>query len=87
MTRILALLALIGAALALALPARAQEYPARPAGPVYDAPDIIPAAEEAQLEAKLTAYNRETGRAIVVAVVPSLDNEPVDIYARNLAEN
>ncbi|MBA4044108.1 MAG: methanol dehydrogenase [Erythrobacter sp.] len=86
MTRILALLALLCAALALALPVRAQEYPPRPEGPVYDAPDIIPAAEEAGLDAKLTAYNRETGRAIVVAVVPTLSGEPAEIYARNLAE-
>lgn len=86
MTRILALLALISAALCLALPVRAQDYPARPAGPVYDAPDIIPAADEARLAAKLTEYNRTTGRAIVVAVVPSLGGEAVDVYARNLAE-
>jgi uncharacterized protein len=84
MTRFLALLALLFAA--LATPLHAQDYPPRPEGPVYDAPDLIPAAEEARLDAKLTAYNRETGRAIVVAVVETLRNEPVDVYARDLAE-
>jgi uncharacterized protein len=84
MKSLLTLLALLFAA--LAVPAHAQEYPPRPDGPVYDAVDLIPAAEEAQLDAKLRAYNRETGRAIVVVVVSTIGNEPVDIYARDLAE-
>ncbi|MEO0871784.1 MAG: TPM domain-containing protein [Pseudomonadota bacterium] len=84
MRRFFALLALLFAA--LAAPVIAQDYPPRPDGPVYDAVDLIPAAQEAQLDAKLRAYNRETGRAIVVAIVSTIGNEPVDIYARDLAE-
>ena len=80
----LALLALLLAA--LTAPLHAQDYPARPEGPVYDAVDLIPAADEARLDSKLRAYNRDTGRAIVVAVVPTIGNEPVDVYARDLAE-
>ena len=60
--------------------------PARPDGPVLDAAGIIPDADEAQLDARLRAYNRDTGRAIVVATVPSLDDQPVDVYAQSLAE-
>lgn len=60
--------------------------PPRPDGPVLDAAQIIPAADEAALDAKLRAYNRETGRAIIVATVPSLDDQPVADYAQALAE-
>lgn len=84
MTRFLTMLALLFAV--LEAPLLAQDYPPRPDGPVYDAVDLIPAAQEAQLDAKLRNYNRETGRAIVVAVVNTIGNEPVDIYARDLAE-
>jgi uncharacterized protein len=62
------------------------ELPPRPNGPVLDAAGIIPDAEEAALDAKLRAYNKDTGRAIIVATVPSLDDQPVDAYAQQLAE-
>jgi uncharacterized protein len=61
--------------------------PARPDGPVLDAAGIIPDADEAALDAKLRTYNKDTGRAIVVATVPSLDDQPVDVYAQSLAES
>ncbi|MEM9311654.1 MAG: TPM domain-containing protein [Pseudomonadota bacterium] len=81
---LLALLALLFAA--LVAPAHAQDYPPRPDGPVYDAVDLIPAAEEAQLDAKLRAYNRETGRAIIVATISSTEGEDIDLYSVDLAE-
>lgn len=62
------------------------ELPPRPGGPVLDAAGIIPDADEAALDAKLRAYNKDTGRAIIVATVPSLDDQPVDAYAQQLAE-
>lgn len=62
------------------------ELPPRPDGPVLDAAGIIPDADEAALDAKLRAYNTDTGRAIIVATVPSLDDQPVDAYAQQLAE-
>lgn len=62
------------------------ELPPRPDGPVLDAAGIIPDADEAALDAKLRAYNKDTGRAIIVATVPSLDDQPVDAYAQQLAE-
>lgn len=90
MKRTLSLFALLLAALALVLPAggslSAQDYPPRPDGPILDQSDIIPAAEEAALDKKLRDYNAATGRAIVIAVVDSLQGETPDNYARNLAE-
>ncbi len=80
-----AFLALLLAAL-LALPAAAQDLPPRPDGPVYDGADMIDAATEAQLDEKLRAYNRETGRAVIVATVPDMGGETVEGYAVDLYE-
>ena len=57
----------------LAAPGGAQTFPARPEGPVLDAADIIPRAEEQGLDQRLRSYNQETGRAVVVATVTSLE--------------
>lgn len=72
--------------LAMSGTSAAAELPPRPNGPVLDAAGIIPDADEAALDAKLRAYNKDTGRAIIVATVPSLDDQPVDAYAQQLAE-
>lgn len=81
------LLALLWAALALvAVPLAAQTFPARPEGPVLDQAGIIPDADEAALDAKLRAYNKDTGRAIVVVTVNSLEGQDPATYARDLAE-
>ena len=71
----------------LALPAAAQDYPPRPDGPVYDGAQILSAQQEAALDQRLRAYNKETGRTIVVATVKSLDGRDVANYARDLAED
>lgn len=60
--------------------------PPRPAGPVLDAANILPPAEEAALDAKLRAYNTATGRAVIVATVPSLDGLDEVTYGQQLAE-
>lgn len=62
------------------------ELPPRPDGPVLDAAGIIPDGDEAALDAKLRAYNKDTGRAIIVATVRSLNDQPVEDYAQQLAE-
>lgn len=77
---LLALLALVAA------PARA-ELPPRPAGPVYDGAQVIPADTLHQLDQRLTQYNQLTGRAVVVATVASLDGQDVTDYAQKLAES
>ena len=83
---ILFLAALMLGALAIGSPALAQDFPPRPEGPVYDGAELIGDAEEAALAAKLTEYNRSTGRAIVVATVPTTDGIDTQIYSRDLAE-
>lgn len=83
--RFLALVAFVAGVLSAGFAAPAQAaYPARPAGPVLDAANIIPDAEEAAMDARLRDYNQRTGRAVVVATVPSLDGETIELYAANL---
>lgn len=72
------------AALLLPAAASAQDYPPRPAGPVYDGADMLSPATEAALDARLRDYNRETGRAVVVATVPTLNGQPIEPYATGL---
>ena len=76
---LLTLLALAGASVAAA-----QDFPARPAGPVLDQANILPPQQEAALDARLRAYNARTGRAVVVATVTTLNGQPVESYAVNL---
>jgi uncharacterized protein len=79
------LLAIVGLLwLAIAAQAQAQDYPPRPEGPVYDGADIISPATEAQLDQRLRDYNRETGRALVVATIPSLNGANLEQYATSL---
>lgn len=81
-----ALLACLLALLAFAgTPAHAA-FPARPDGPVLDQAGVIPEAEEAALDAKLRAYNQQTGRALVVATVASLDGETIEMYSVRMFE-
>jgi uncharacterized protein len=68
----------------LGAPAAAQEFPARPAGPIYDGAGLIPDTDEAVLDQKLRAYDQRTGRALVVATVPDLGGDAVEDYAQRL---
>lgn len=68
----------------LAGAAQAQDYPPRPEGPVYDGANILSPATEAKLDGELRAYNVQTGRAIIVATVPSLGGASVETYATTL---
>ena len=68
----------------LALPAAAQELPPRPEGPVYDGANMIDAATEAKLDEELRAYSKKTGRTVVVATIPTLDEQTVESYAVDL---
>lgn len=73
--------------MAFATAVASAQLPARPEGPIGDYANILTAADKATLDAKLRDYNRTTGRAIVVATVPSLDGEEIEPYAQRLAEN
>ena len=79
-----ALLLLAALWLAIGSPAQAQDYPPRPEGPVYDGADVLSPATEAKLDAELRAYNAQTGRAIIIATVPSLGGASVETYATGL---
>lgn len=68
----------------LAAGAAQAAMPAKPAGPVLDQANIIPDADEAALSQKLAAYNAQTGRAIVVATVASLDGQEIAAYGTEL---
>lgn len=83
MRRLAALFALI---LALVSSAAWAKLPARPEGPIADYANVITPADEAALDAKLRDYTRSTGRAIIVATVPSLEGEEIEPYAQRLAE-
>ncbi len=78
---LLALLALVGFN-----PAMAQQFPARPDGPVLDAASILQPAEEAALDTQLREYNARTGRALIVVTVPDLGGETIEMYAAKLFE-
>lgn len=89
MTRALALLRLLLLLLAAGLAgfaatAQAQDYPPRPEGPVYDGANILSAGTKAELDQQLRAYNAQTGRAIIVATVPSLGGASIETYATTL---
>jgi uncharacterized protein len=68
-------------------PAAAQGLPPRPAGPISDGANIISPADKQALTAQLTEYTRTTGRAIIVATVPSLDGQDIEGYSQELAES
>lgn len=76
----LAMLTLVGSP-AFAAP------PPRPDGPVLDAAAIIPDDREADLTNRLAAYNKATGRALMVVTVASLDGEDIRNYAVNLGHS
>lgn len=78
---------LVALLLALASSTAWAQLPARPEGPVADYANVLTAGDKAMLDAKLRDYNRATGRAIIVATVPSLDGEEIEPYAQRLAES
>lgn len=86
MSRTLSIIMAIWLALVSSV-AIAQDYPPVPAGPVYDGADILSPATEAALDARLRNYNRETGRAIVIATVPTINGQPIEPYATGLFAN
>lgn len=65
-------------------PAAAQQYPARPAGPILDQAGLLTPAQTIDLTGKLTAFNDRTGRALVVATVESLGGQEIAPYAVQL---
>ena len=70
--------------LLLALPATAQTFPKLAGNPVVDQADIIPAGEEAALNAQLLELEKTTGHQLVVATVSDLEGRDVSDYGYRL---
>lgn len=66
--------------------AAAQDFPTRPDGPILDSADLLPPAEESALDQRLRTYNEETGRAVLVVTIPTLNGEPAAVYAPALGD-
>lgn len=81
--RSLAAAALSGLLL-FAAPAAAQSFPKLAGSPVVDQADIIPAAEEAVLNAQLLDLEKRTGHQLVVATVKDLEGRDVADYGYRL---
>ncbi|WPZ07353.1 TPM domain-containing protein [Pelagerythrobacter marinus] len=77
------LLALAGA-LALALPAGAQDFPERGTAPVVDAANIIDPATEAELTEALDAFEQRTQRQFAIATIPDLQGYDIADYGYRL---
>lgn len=66
-----------------AVPVMAQTFP-KLDGLVVDAAGKIDPATKAQLEVKLEALQKDTGRQLVVATIPDLQGRPIDDYGNKL---
>src|SRR5690606_38594962 len=72
----------------LANAAHAQpQFPERGTAPVVDAANIIDPATEAELTAKLDAFEQANQRQFVVATVPSLDGYDIADYGYQLGRH
>ncbi len=75
-------MAVVALALAFAPPVSAQP---RIAAPVTDLADALPAEQEQQLTAKLTAFRTSSGVAVAVLVVPTTGATALEAYSMRAA--
>src|SRR3569833_2405171 len=68
----------------LATPAAALSFPPHPQGPIYDEADLLPPDREAALDQRLRAFDQQTGDAVIVATVNSLQGDTIEDYAAKL---
>ncbi|HYG29852.1 MAG TPA: TPM domain-containing protein, partial [Allosphingosinicella sp.] len=73
-------------ALALAVPAAAQNFPPL-TGRVVDAANLLDPAQEAELTQRLEALEQASSRQLVVATVPSLEDRPIEDYGYQLGRH
>jgi uncharacterized protein len=64
---------------------RVAHLPARPSGPILDQADVLNDADEAALDERLRNLWQKDGTALVVVSVKSLDGQPIERYANQLA--
>ena len=67
-------------------PARAFDFPAKPAARVNDYARVLGDSDKASIEARLAAFERESSTQVVVAVVPTLSGQPIEDVAVRLIE-
>lgn len=72
------------AVLLVASPVAAQDYPARPAGPLLDQAGLLTPSQSIDVTSKLEAFHERSGRALVVATVKSLGGQEIEPYAIEL---
>lgn len=71
------------ASILLAFPACAQTFPPL-SGRVVDQAGLLSAEQAAQLTAKLAALEKQSGRQMVIATIPSLQDHPIEDYGYKL---
>jgi uncharacterized protein len=64
----------------------AASIPSRPDGPILDEADIIPAGDEAALDARLREYFQRTHTALIVVSVNSLAGSSIEDFSLALAQ-
>jgi uncharacterized protein len=64
----------------------ASDIPQRPAGPVLDEADLLPADAEALLDARLRDYWKRTHTALAVVSVNSLGGKSIEHFSLDLAK-
>ena len=75
---------LVGLLVFVHLTPYAQEYPAKPTGPVADLGRVVDASTRQQITALARALWERAGFALVVATVPSIGQQSIDEYAPEL---
>lgn len=68
----------------LTAPASALDLPPHPEGPIYDAADLLPPSDEAALDTQLRDFDRQTGNAVIIATVNSLQGDTIEDFAAKL---
>lgn len=84
MRDLIRLLLFCAVALGLSLPATAQTFPERGTAPVVDAANIIDDATEAELTAKLDAFEERNQRQFVIVTIPDLEGYDIADYGYRL---
>ena len=74
----------LSALLLIAAPASAQTFPPNNGSPVVDQAGILTPAQVEDLKSKSEALYAQTGRALAIATVKSLEGYPIDDYAYRL---
>ena len=87
MTRLVASLCLLPAMLAAGSAAAQPQFPERGTAPVVDAANVIDPAAEAELTAKLDAFEQRNQRQFVVATIPDLGGYDIADYGYQLGRH